>query len=143
MRLVRILVGVFLCIPLAGFTDVHQTPASQYLWNGYGPRVSALGFTGISMLGDPDAGGANPAVLGDLRRLANGLSVTGLGADSPLWSGSLAVPTDIGVLSAHLLYGTSSQTNAALDTAGLALRIAKPITEDLFWGFGLSFLYAD
>lgn len=143
MRVVKILAGLLLCIPLAAVADVKQTPASQYLWNGYGPRVSALGFTGITMLGDPDASGANPAVLGDLRRLANGLSVTGFGADSPLWSGSLAVPTDIGVLSAQLLYGTSSHTNAALETAGLALRIAKPITEDLFWGFGLSFLYAD
>lgn len=126
-------------IGLGSAYPVDLIPGSQYIYTGMGAKEVSLGYTGISELGSLDGNSFNPASLADLRRMANSFLIGGLGTKNFLFSPGFALPTDFGVLSVNALYLGSSQSNALNTLLGAQVNIAKPITETLFWGFGVKF----
>jgi len=137
----RIVIGLLLVMLLgvAPIFGLDQVPGSQYLLTGRSVKSYSLGFTGLSELGNIDGMTINPAAMGDLRRLANSISVIGIGSDNFLGSAAVALPTDIGVISLNMLYLSSKNTNAFDYLLGGTLNISKSITEQLFWGFSLNY----
>ncbi len=118
---------------------LDQVPGSQYFYTGRSVKSYSLGFTGLSELGNIDGMTLNPAAMGDLRRMANSITIAGIGSDNFLGSVAIALPTDIGVISLNMLYLNSDNTNAFDYIVGGTLNIAKPITEQLFWGFSINY----
>jgi hypothetical protein len=117
---------------------------SQYTRLGGGVREMSLGFTGMSDLGSIEGVTLNPAALGDLRRVANSLTVGGFGSSNILFNVGFAAPTLTGVYSVNLLYQNSPSTLSGLgNLVGIDLAISKAITGNLFWGFALKSGYAD
>ncbi len=119
--------------------SLDQIPGSQDYYAGFGVKELSLGYTGISELGSLDGNSFNPASLGDLRRMANSLSVGGIGSSDFLLSAGFAYPTGFGVLSINGLYKSDSAPDSLSSLAGLQLNIAKPITENLFWGLDVKY----
>ncbi len=118
---------------------LNQIPGSQNVYLGYGVDQLSLGYTGISELGSLDGNSYNPASLGDLRRIANSLSLGGLGSEDLLVSAGFAYPTGFGVLSINGIYLSDSAPASLSSLAGLQLNLAKPITENLFWGIDVKY----
>lgn len=139
MKKISILFAAVLIFTAAKAFPVNLIPGSQYYYTGLGAREVSLGYTGISELGSLDGSSFNPASLADLRRTANSLLLGGLGTQNFLISPAFAFPTDIGVMSVNALYLGSSQPGSLNTLLGAQFSIAKPITETLFWGFGVKF----
>ncbi len=135
--LIRFIVIITLLFPICGFT-LNLLPGTQYIYYGYGAKELALGLTGISELGSIDGNSFNPASLGDERRVANSFTIGGFGSQNLLSSAGIAYPTDIGVFSINGLYTGNANTNFLNSLYGAQVNIAKPITENLFWGFGIN-----
>lgn len=138
MKLISILFVSFMAfIGVQYAYPVNLAPGAQYFYTGYGAKEVSLGYAGISELGSLDGNSFNPASLADLRRIASSFMIGGLGSKNFLLSPAIALPTDFGVLSVNALYLGSSQPNALNTLLGAQVNIAKPITETLFWGFGI------
>lgn len=111
-------------------------PGAQYTYLGVGAKEAALGYTGISSPGGMSGMWFNPAALGDLRRLANSFGVAGFGTSQFLGELGFALPTVSGVFWFDALYAYGPD-NGVKNIAALNIAIAKPITDTLYWGFGL------
>jgi flagellar hook assembly protein FlgD/outer membrane protein OmpA-like peptidoglycan-associated protein len=133
---------VFLVTALLLFSygySVKQLPGSQYTYDGYGAKEISLGNTGISEMGDIDGNSFNPAALGDTRRMANSLTIGGFGSPDLMTALGFALPTGFGVFSINGIFSGASGTNSLNSLWGAQINLAKPITENLFWGAGISF----
>lgn len=118
-----------------------QLPGSQYLYPGMGGAHAALGFTGFSDLGAIAGNPFNPASSADLRRLSSSFLLSGLSTETLYIDASLYIPSLVGVWGFRALYTPSWTTNVSAvlnHYYGASISLAKPITENLFWGFGLS-----
>ncbi len=127
-------IGIFAVV--VGFA-ANQLPASQYIYAGSGVKEFSLGYTGISEMGSIDGTSFNPASLGNAKRMAASLSLGGLGSDSFLLMPAFAYPSDFGVFSINGIFLSSADSNGLKSLLGAGISIAKPITEDLFWGAGI------
>ena len=118
---------------------LNQIPGSQNVYVGYGVNELSLGYAGISEMSSIDGNSFNPASMGDLRRMANSLSAGGFESDDLLFSAGFSYPTGIGVLSINGVYLEDSASNSLSSLIGLQLSLAKPITENLFWGVDVKY----
>ncbi len=114
---------------------------SQTVYTGTGSKEIARGYTGISELDSIDGITFNPASQADTRRLVNSVTFGGFGSRTAFGSFGISYPFDFGVLSLNGLYtGNGGNDPLGLLTGG-EISIAKPITENLFVGLGIKFLY--
>ncbi len=134
---------MLLGISLMLFQSVYAanlTPGSQYVFTGTSVRGTALGWTGMSELGNIQDMSYNPAALGDLRRVANNLSIGGFGSTNSLINLGFAYPSLSGVFSLGIDYISGPASSLYLNQwISLRAGISKAITENLFWGFDLDF----
>lgn len=137
----KIAVTALLLMTVSPSVALSPVPGSQQVLVGYGVKEASLGFTGITGLGSLDGLTYNPAVMGDARRTVTGLSLGGFGTDNILGSLAIAVPTSIGVVSVNGMFLTADSTNSFDSLLGGTVALSKPITEKLFFGFGLEFNY--
>ncbi|MGC8764438.1 MAG: gliding motility-associated C-terminal domain-containing protein [Brevinematia bacterium] len=122
-----------------GFSEAID--GSQSVYTGNGTKEVARGYTGISELYSLDGVFFNPASQADVRRLENSLTVGGLGSRTAIGLLGISYPFDFGVLSFNALYTGNAGNNPLGSLMGGELSLAKPITENLFVGAGLKFLY--
>lgn len=141
----RFLIGTAIVLfTAAGMVQgADLVPGSQYVFTGESVTASGLGFSGVSRLGSIQDMTYNPAALGDLRRVANSLSVGGFGVTNTLFNLGFAYPTLSGVYSLIIDYISGPQSSAWMSQwLGFRAGISKPITSDLFWGFSLDYAQA-
>ncbi len=137
MKIVKSILALFIiAAAIPAVYGITLYPGAQYHYIGVGAKEAALGYTGISSPGGMSGMWFNPAALGDLRRIANSFGVGGFGTSQFLGELGFALPTVSGVFWFDALYIYGSD-NGVKNIAALNIAIAKPITDTLYWGFGL------
>ena len=137
MKFNRIVVLLLLLAVLPLNADLVPAPGSQYAFIGTGVREFSLGFSGYSAFGGFESISFNPAAAGGLKRLANMLTLGGIGSDNTYIAAGVAVPTDSGVFSFSGSFLNGSSTNAFDNLINLSIGVSKPITDKLYWGFNI------
>jgi len=140
---VRKFIVLSLLIMVASWFFGESLPGSQSIYLGNGVKEAGLGYTGISGLYSIDGITFNPASQADARRMANSFTFGGIGSRTAVGLLGISLPFDFGVLSFNALYSGSGGENALSSLYGGVFSIAKPITENLFWGTSLKFLYGN
>ncbi len=134
------LFSLLICLMGENLWAASLTPGAQYSFSGNSVQANGLGMSGMSRLGNIQDMTLNPAVLGDLRRVANSLSIGGFGTTNTLVNLGFAYPTLGGVYSLMLDYISGPSSSLYMNQLlGIRLGISKPITPDLFWGFSLNY----
>ncbi|OHD56410.1 MAG: hypothetical protein A2Y33_15585 [Spirochaetes bacterium GWF1_51_8] len=126
----------------APFYGVNLKPGAQNIYTGTGAKETSLAYTGIASVDSMSGMWFNPASLGSLKRLANSLTIGGFGTQQFLADLGFAFPTLAGVFWFDALYQFGPD-NGVKNIAALNIAISKPITDTLYWGFGLKSGYAN